>query len=299
MQALAQFIMKGRASAVLAVTLLTVGSWLVSPLSLLAGAALALPTLRQGSREGAVIALMALPAVALGGWLALGTPVPAIYSALVLWCPVWLVSLLLRETGSLATALIGAGVLGGLMVIGLYAVVDDPAQLWIEQFTMLAGPEAGGEDGFGQRLPQISRVARYLTGLMAGGLVLTTTAALFIARWWQATLYNPGGFHGEFLTLRFPPALAYAWLGLLGVAIATRGAGGSELWENLVVPPGLLFVFAGLAVLHHIFSRRERGRTWLALVYLALVFVSPLVAVVLFLGLSDIWADWRTRLAPA
>ena len=53
MSALAQFIMKGRSQAILVLASFTILSWLLSLASLLAAAALALPTLRRGIQDGA------------------------------------------------------------------------------------------------------------------------------------------------------------------------------------------------------------------------------------------------------
>jgi hypothetical protein len=294
MHALAAFIMKNRASAILAVVLFAVGSWFIAILGLLSAAAVALPTLRKGSREGAAISAVALPAVATGAWMTFGEPWPAIYSALVLWVPVWMVSILLRHSGNLAMALLGAGALGMLALLTVYLLLDDPGSLWVSQLNALAqsAPSEGG-------LPDASlsrtleRMARFVPGMMAAGLVTSVTASVFIARHWQAALFNPGGFGSEFRGLRLPKVLGYLWLSLLITAWASRPGAASELLANLAAPPSILFVLAGLSVVHAVCFNRQNGRFWLTGVYLALLFVSPLIVAILAIGFSDTWINWR------
>ena len=47
-----------------------------------------------------------------------------------------------------------------------------------------------------------------LTGVMASSLQVTCLLCLMLARYWQASLYNPGGFGREFRSLRLAPAVA-------------------------------------------------------------------------------------------
>ena len=124
MSALAQFIMKGRNQAILMLSFFTILSWLLSLASLLAAAALALPTLRLGPREGMIVMAGALPVVAVAGYFLMGSALDAAGFALVIWVPVILVSWVLRVTTNLSAALLAAVGLGSLSVTGFYLVVD-------------------------------------------------------------------------------------------------------------------------------------------------------------------------------
>lgn len=294
MRALAAFIMRGRGQAALAIAALTILSWAFAPANLLSGAAVALPTLRRGTWEGGGSLALAAPLVVLVGGFLLGSPLEAAGYALALWIPVWLIAVLLRESGQLAVALAGAAILGLLVIMGIYGFVDDPAGLWLDELRRLARPvlEQNHSEAETEVLWRgIMGLSRYLVGAIAAGSVLSVVLSLLIGRWWQALLFNPGGFRREFLDLRLPPVSGYLWLALLVLAWIT----GSELGGNLTMPSFVPFLLTGFAVLHALFSRSSAGGFWLVGMYLALIFVSPLIMVVMLIGFSDLWINWRCR----
>lgn len=297
MRGLATFIMKGRGQAVSTIAALTVLSWIVSLASLLSAAAIALPTLRKGAVEGGLIMGFAAMVVALIGATMMDDPVRAAAYSLALWTPVWLLAVLLRESSSLDWTLAGAALLAMAMVLVLYAIYGDPTQLWMEELRRLSRPflESGKSEAelalFKQNLEGL---ARYMTGGIAAGSMLTLSLSLLIARWWQATLFNPGGFRVEFQGLHVSPLAAYASLGLFALAWIADGVVAELAW-NLAIPLSMLFLLAGFAVLHAVFAANPNGGFWLAGVYVALIFASPLIVLIMLLGLSDIWMDWRNR----
>jgi hypothetical protein len=293
--------MKGRAQAVLAISLLTILSWVFSLIGLLSSASVALPVLRKGPSEGLVIATISLLPVVVAGWMIWGTPLPAAAYVLALWAPIWLIALLLRESGRLALALAGISGLGMLMVVALYASLGDPAAVWLKQLQRFLEPllkqQASAADA--ELLwRNFADFAPYFTGVIAAGLVLALSLSLLIARGWQALLFNPGGFRAEFVKLRAPPAAAYLVLALLASAWAIGGKW-MEMAANLVLPLAMLFLLAGFAVLHALLSDSGSGKFWLVGIYMALLFVSPLVMAIMLVGFSDIWIDWRQRLSRA
>lgn len=294
MRALAAFIMRGRGQAVLAIAALTLLSWAFAPANLLSGAAVALPTLRRGMREGGIILALAVPLVVLAGGFLLGSPLDTTGYALALWIPVWLIAALLRESGRLTVALAGTSILGLLVVVGIYGIVEDPASLWSSEMQHLAQPvpEQSHSEAEAEALwRSLVGISRYLVGIIAAGSVLSVVLSLLIGRWWQALLFNPGGFRREFLDLRLLPVSGYLWLVLLMFAWIT----GSELGTNLAIPSFVPFLLTGFAVLHALFSRSSAGGFWLVGMYLALIFASPLIMVVMLIGFSDPWMDWRYR----
>ncbi|MEY4684264.1 MAG: hypothetical protein RLZ25_723 [Pseudomonadota bacterium] len=299
MSALAQFIMKGRSQAILVLASFTILSWLLSLASLLAAAALALPTLRRGIKDGAIVALAALPIVALAGQMLMGSAVQAGGFALVIWVPVLLVAWVLRSTASLSTALLTVMGLGVVSVIGFYLVVDDVAGFWKEQFQVILKPILEQQMQGANDAPiavTLELFSRYATGSIAAGSVISVILSIFLARWWQAGLYNPGGFRTEFLSLAFN---RWAALGLIGM-IALIGLTGGEFGvfiANLVLPVFVGFMTSGFAVVHALCGAHPSGRFWLIGLYIALLFVTPLILLIAFVGISDSWFDWRRRFA--
>lgn len=300
MSALAQFIMKGRSQAILVLASFTILSWLLSLASLLAAAALALPTLRRGIQDGAIVALAALPVVALAGQLLMGNAVQAGGFALVIWVPVLLVAWVLRSTASLSAALLTTIGLGLVSVISFYLVVDDVAGFWKDQFQVILQPILEQQMQGANDAPialTIELFSRYATGSIAAGSVLSVILSIFLARWWQAGLYNPGGFRMEFLALALNRWVA---LGLVGL-IALISMAGGELGvfiANLVIPVFVGFMTAGFAIVHALCAASPSGKFWLIGLYVALLFVTPLILLIALVGITDSWFDWRQRFAP-
>ncbi len=294
--------MRGRSQAILVVAALTVLSWLLSLASLLAAAAVALPTLRRGGSEGGLIVLGALPIVALGGQLALGNALQAGGYSLVLWLPVLGTAIVLRETASLSTAVMSSLGLGLLLVGGFYAVVDDPNAFWGSALSLAIQPvlERRGEGEIDAELinQTMQMFSTYATGAVGAGALMTVLISLLVARWWQANLYNPGGFRSEFLQLRLPLVLSLAFV-LVSLIAGVTGGVAAIFLANLLMPVFMALVLVGFAVAHALCSGMTYGKFWLAGVYVALMFVAPMVLLIAMIGLTDPWYNWRSRFAQS
>lgn len=298
MRGLAAYVMSGRAQAVLAVCVLGLVSWLVPFLSLLSVAAVALPTLRKGAREGAFLLALSLAVTTVPGGLVLGNGWQAVLYGVILWVPGWLSAVVLRETGRLAWALGGIAGLGTIVVLIVYLIYQEPGALWEDALRPYLEPvlddAPAGMDPDKVR-EALRSFARYLTGAIAAGSVLSFALSLFIARWWQAMLYNPGGFRVEFVNLRTSPMVAYVALGLVTTAVLAADKALAEVALNLLLPVCILFLLTGFAVLHERLAADNRRRLWLIGIYLILVFVPHVLLPIALLGFSDVWMDWRHR----
>jgi len=295
MRRLAHFIMQSRTQATGVVLLLTLLSLMFPLASLFAVSALALPTLRNGAREGAIIAAIALLGlVTFGGYL-LGDPWNALFYGLVLWLPAWFMAVVLRESRQLSIAVMLASALGMIAVLVIYALIADPATAWQEAFAVMARPtlDRAPEPGDAEDvLSLFARFAPYLTGIVALASALSLTTSLLLARWWQAQLYHPGGFGEEFKALIMPRTLAYALIG--GTLVAAGSSGGfSELAWNLVLPGLTPFVLVGFSFLHH---RLGHQSFWLPGIYVLLLVVPYALVPILLLGLADTLLGLRVRM---
>ena len=130
MKALATFVMKGRLTASLVVAAFVVISPLFPPVILLSGGALALVTLRAGSREGMLVTVMAAVGGSALAWIAIGNPQLVLVFALLLWLPIWGLASVLRATVSMELALRLLAVLGVIPVLVVFAILGDPAHWW-------------------------------------------------------------------------------------------------------------------------------------------------------------------------
>ncbi|MGD2082371.1 MAG: hypothetical protein PVF91_05370 [Chromatiales bacterium] len=295
MRILASFVMRGRSQAVMATTVLGMLSLILPPVSILSSAVVALVTLRLGEREGVLTGLLAAVACGLLGTIALGNALPVVGLALLSWMPIWLLATMLRNSRSLSLT-VQSGLVFGLALIAMYQMqFPDPVAEWrrlLEPVSQsLVQSELLDEAG---RVRLLDTLARWMTGVLAAGFFLQLTLSLFLGRWWQALLYNPGGFREEFRGLRASRALGYLTLVLL-VALFGLSAEWGPVRYLLVLLFALYFL-QGLAVVHTMVAQAGAGVGWLIGVYALLVLatyytMSALAAA----GFADTWLDIRRR----
>ncbi len=293
MRALAGFIMGGRSRAVAAVVVTSVLALVFAPLSYLGAGALALVTLRRGVAEGALVAGLALVVAGAVAGLGLGSPMPVVGLALSLWLPVAAGAWLLRASASQGLTLAALGAVAALGLVVFHLAVASPAELWRGVLSDLLGPvfEAQGMD---LEPGTLDRMARVVTGVLAVGFVLGAFLSLLLGRWWQALLYNPGGFGEEFRELRLPRGLAAATLVLVVGTLLTDGA--SPLVSELAGLGTILFALQGLAVAHAQVKARAGSVGWLVGLYaMVFLFGPPAVIALSAAGVLDAMMDFRRR----
>lgn len=297
MLGLATFIMRGRSQAALVSAVFAVLSLLFPLAGMLSSATVALVALRQGPVEGLIVGLFAGLASGLFAFAALGSPAPALGFALALWLPVWVLALVLRNTRSQPLTVSLASIMGLMIILALRLGVGDPGAFWSElmepvrQGLVESGlvTEAGGKD-------LIAEVARWMTGAFAATFYFQALLALFLGRWWQSLLYNPGGFGAEFRELRLSRGLGILSLLLMAWLLVDE----NNQWAAdllLLVTPMLLL--QGLALIHWLVRTMQASRGWLIGVYALYLLAMPHAQVLTAgLGLADIWVDVRSRVRP-
>lgn len=285
MRALAEFIMRGRMQAIFVVA----GAAALPMLFWLSAAAGSLVLLRRGLNDAlSVLVWAVIPALA---WWYFGDP----RTLLVLLGSLGL-ALLLRSHASWVRVMVCSVGLGLLYVWALGAVFGEPiAALASELQKVLPDALSGAYQQLSveERGRLESLLVPVLTGLLAALLQIVTLLSLMLGRYWQAALYNPGGFGSEFRALRFPPVLAM--LLLVGMLLGPNlGAQLAVLTPLCSVP----LVFAGLALMHGLVAQGRLPRFWLVGLYVTLVLfmqlIYPLLAV---LAIVDSLFDFRGRAA--
>jgi len=282
LQALAEFIMRGRTQAC-AVALLGSFFPFVSP------ATIGLVTLRKGSVEGLLVLLWAaLPLIASYS-LSEG---PALLTLVSIASLIMMVvsANVLRLTASWQSTMLISMLVGGLTALGTGWLFSTDVNLLVDSIGDMLAEVAAKQEA--EQEPFIPG-REFILGLIALILAVSALMSMFVARWWQALLYNPGGFAEEFHGLRLQPAVA-GFL-LLAVIGTTRLPNGYEFWAELVAVPLLL---AGLALVHHVVKFLQAGRQWLVFMYVGLIFFGSSVGVLLVgLGFADSVMNLRSRLA--
>ena len=299
MKALAAYITRGHLSAALVAVAAAAAALFFAPLGYVSGGAVALMTLVAGPTSGLVVVAIAAGVTMLVGLAAAGEIAIGLGFAAVVWLPAWLVASVLRQTVSLPLAVMTAAALGVALILGMHALIADPAAFWegqLQQVFAVLEQQGGGLDPSAEEAMQA--LAGVMTGALGAGTALSLALMLFLARWWQAMLQKPGGFRGEFHALRVDGRLA--WFALaVAVAGASLPGGGGVVAGQVTLVLVVLYLIQGLAVVHGTAGKRELGWQWLALVYVLLVLVPYTIPVVAALGFLDTWLDVRRRLAPS
>ena len=291
MNFLAIYIMRGRMQAMLVASSLALLSLMMPPVSVVSSATVALVTLRRGAYEGLYVLGCSSLAAALLGFLALGNFQFALLYVMVLWLPVWLISIILREGQHLSLAVEIAILIGIVCVIGFYLYAPDPVALWKAVLSQMIPADVPVADI--QRTIDI--LVHYMTGVIAAGSVFGLLFGLFLGRWWQANLYNPGGFRQEFLSLSTKPRISIGAIVVLIIAV-TSPVGVSEIAWNVCILLFVLFTVIGVAVLHYAFSMMKLGRYMVPMFYITLFLIPHAMLIVGLVGLSDPWLNLRKKI---
>ena len=280
MKGLAEFVMRGRLQALM-VAVIGAGSLMFCWIS---AAVVALVTLRKGAGAGAsLLAWTLLPAGTL--LYAFGDSGP-----LALLVGTAAIALVLRATVNLPLAVLSSIAVGGITGLFLLAFGGEQLDQIVAYFSeFLATLEQQLSQG-GEPVVLVRPDAQQVAGMMGAGTALTAVLCLLLARYWQAALYNPGGFGEEFRALYYPPAMTAA-MALGAVALASLGVG-YRTWAMICVIP---LAFAGLALVHARAVWRGQGRGWLVGFYIALLVFDPVKLMVVFAAIADSWFNFRQR----
>ena len=301
MRALAEWVMRGRTQAITATVLgasipllfllieadnarLLLGL-AATVLMVLSAAVVGLVTLRRGTSDGVGLMLWALlPALIWLVWRDEASPLVTLLGTTGL-------AVILRQSVSWPRTLAVATVVA--VVISLLIDILLPGMAF--QVTEAASSLT---EMLGETNPQVAEAidANWLRELLLGTIVAgylgTVLTSLAISRWWQSTLYNPGGFRAEIHALRLPPLFAAA--GLIVLVLANSLPGEMVRWLPVLITP---FMLASVGLIHGIVAQRGLSRSWLVAFYCAMFLVGPyLIALLIMLAVADSFIDIRKRL---
>lgn len=293
---LARFILKGQSQAALATASLAILGLLITPAVWLSSAAVALVTLVHGPQRGLVVIGLSLLGAALFAYLIFAVPQVAVIFVLLAWLPVWLIAVILRQTVSLAYSLQILTLISLLVVVLIYALFPDFGEYWREALDHMVSQLAQQSDDFSladlQRTENL--IIDFLPGLFASSIMFGTMLSLFLARWWQAVIYNPGGFAKEFQSLNLGKISALIALAITLLAVMLNNVFAFALLTVVFV----LYLMQGLSLLHASIKLRQLHAAWLFAVYMTMFFIPHLVLLLVIAGMIDPWLDIRQRIRP-
>jgi len=286
MRALADFIMRGRMQA----TLVVVGCAALPLLFWLSAAAACLVYLRRGMSDAfGVLVWALLPALA---WWYFGEPriLMVLLGALGL-------AALLRAGWAWNRVLLASIALGLVYGVLLGVVFREPIEALAQALNERLPQMLGGlyqQMSVEERANLGNLIAPVLNGLIAALLQVVSVAALMLGRYWQAALYNPGGFGSEFRAIRIP-----LWPAVLLLACMLIGPNFGPQMAMLTPLCSVPLVFAGLALMHGLVKAGKLGKFWLVGMYVTLVlFMQLIYPLLVVLAIVDSLIDFRGRIGP-
>jgi hypothetical protein len=276
MSGLAKWVMKRRLNAIIGVMIFC----LIPMMFWLAAAILGLVVLRNGVKEGIPVLIWGcLPALVL--WMLQGDA-----TALMVLVEVMLLAYLLRSTMSWSWV---------LLVGSITAVIGTFLQplLMTDVLNLAAALVQKIMESEGVEVPEKSVIFNQAVVAMSIFQAVIAVVSLFLARKWQAGLYNPGGLRTEFHQLRLPVSFSLA---LGGMILIGESLGGSFSVLSQAAIPAL--VLPGLALIHGILAKKEIGVVGLIAFYLVGFFVLNVyfANVLVALCVMDSFVDIRSRI---
>ena len=298
MKALAGWVLAGRLNAVSVACGFALPGMLLPPLLVLSMAVPALVGLRQGARAGLMVVLgggFVMTALAIA-FAHLGFMAQALV-IVALWLLVWAVSQVYRSYASAGMMAVAAGGIGFLLIGLIYVAAYlwkgmEPRIIWFVLLEVFAQPVLE-QTGLTQSEAEMESLLTTMAVLMTGGVVnavcLLIILSLLLARWWQAMLFNPGGFRAEFHGLKLGRFAAWLMVGLLAATLVWR----SGITLDLLFVAWLLFFFQGLAVAHSLTAQTGTHPFWLVILYVLMALLPYTIPVLSALGFAESWFNTR------
>jgi hypothetical protein len=249
-----------------------------------------LTTLEHGPRAGGNIVLAV--AAVLTGVLIWHQQAPwlAILYAVVLFGLPMLFAELLRRTGSLNLVFQLGLLMGLLALVMVFLLLPQPSAFW-EPFLERAF-SAVSQSGIQLDVALAQPLARTMWGAMMSILLLVILSAVFLGRWWQTLIHEPGAFGREFFELRSGMSLGVLLVLIVLAALVTHLA-----WLDCMAWVAMLgLALQGLASVHRRKATGQFPRGGLVAIYVMMIVpVLSFITVALLAGwgLADFWRRMR------
>lgn len=266
-------------------------------------------TLRKGPLEGLWIVLWASIADIVAACL--GYPDALLFGILGGSVFVWFISWVLWLTTSWTSVLEASLLVGVLTIIILHLVFPDIEAWWVTKYQSVISKSYKDVTWLAQSFgfnnekdwsafvkaikdsDVLLTIARVSTGTLLAFILGIRLIKLVLARWWQAMLFNPTGLRPELYNIRLSYIASLAFI----VVIFGAFLGFDTAFDMLPVFI-LVFLLAGLSLLHLLSSKFKWGLVCLFIVYFLLVILTPYCMITLItIALIDSMANLRQRIS--
>lgn len=267
---------------------------LIFPLSaILSGAAIVLITLHAGPKNSLPIAIACIIALALVSTVFIGNaPLGAITAAAQL-LPSFILAAIFYSTRSLSLSLQAAALLGALAFVIVSALFPDSYQFWQQSLSTILAPvlETGGYNAE-QGVVLISQTAKFMTGLLIASIVLVHSSILLFGYKLKCLIDDNNQFQQDFQQMRLGKVLALLTI-FVGIwAVLAQSAYAAQLCGIM----SILFFLQGMAVIHTTTGTMTKGKLWLIIAYILVIFVPQAILVAILLGILETFFKIRERI---
>ena len=261
---------------------------LVSPLfqffAILSGAAIVLITLHAGPRNSVYIIVISTAALTASSYFLIQQPFLGAATAVAQLIPSFIVATILYSTRSLSLSLQATSLLGALGFIALTLLFPNSDLFWQKALAPMLTPvlEAGGYTL--EQIPAlIAQSSKYMNGLLVASVVLVHSSILLFGYYLYSLHINSSQFRDDIKQLRLGKVLAVLTV-ITGVwAVASGSAFAAQLCGILAI----LFFLQGMALIHTTCGSMTKGKLWLIITYILVIFVPQVIVIVILLGLFD------------
>lgn len=237
--------------------------------------------LRRGDRyaQGGFALVAAAVAFAYNGY-SFDNMLPTLWVAGLVFIPVWVMAILLRELRSLAMTLELGIITTMLLVILTWFVYGEAPVAAFMEYLQVHQMDPAVESGV--PAPLLAKMFLILWPMFVG---IMQISIILTARWVQSCIYYPGGFRADFHQLRLHKSVA---MGVVVLTILMQVFKPEDCMVLYQLQPlaTILLLLAGLGLVHWYATFKGLKSFWLGGIYL-LIFIVPQVAG-LILGVTAI-----------
>ena len=261
---------------------------LVSPLfqlfAVLSGAAIVLITLHAGPKNSIFIVVISTIALAAASAFLIQQPLLGALTAVAQLVPSFIIASIFYSTRSLSLSLQATALLGAIGFIALTVLFPNSDIFWQKALTPMLTPvlEAGGYT-LDQIPTLIVQSSKYMNGLLVASVVLVHSSILIFGYYLYSLHISSTQFREDFKQLRLGKVLAFLTI-LTGLwSVISGSAFAAQLCGILAI----LFFLQGMALIHTTCGSMTKGKLWLIITYILVIFVPQVIVIVILLGLFD------------
>ena len=292
LKSFATFTLSGKLSAFTVVFGFLIFAFAFPLSAIISGAALVLITLHAGPNNSFLIVIANTFALAICSYLFINSAAIGALTAIAQLLPGFILATLLYKTRSLTLSMQSAALLGALVFIAVTLMFPDATVFWQKVLTPIVTPllEASGNNPE-QITLGIQQASKFMTGLLIASIVLVHSSILLFGYKLHSLVNNNNQFDTDFEQMRLGKVLAILAIGAGIWAFLAHSAFAAQLCGILII----LFFLQGMAVIHTTCGTMTKGKLWLIIAYLLVIFIPQAILIVILLGLFETFFKLRQR----